>query len=173
MHAESLAELQAQVDAFDHIYNTQRPHHGLPGRVTPLTAWEATPKADPPRPQIDPPVYAERVPSRYQFPRPQPPADLPAGTCVRTVNTSGTIGLDHVHYEVDVDLAFQQVLVVSTGDKTGDAIIITDLHGEVLAEHTRPAPDIRYVGNGQRPGTRPKNRATVTEVLTHQPSPMS
>ncbi len=33
--ADSLAELQAQVDAFDHIYNTQRPHQGLPGRVTP------------------------------------------------------------------------------------------------------------------------------------------
>lgn len=47
--AESLAELQAQVDAFDYIYNTQRPHQGLPGRVTPLTAWETTPKAQPPR----------------------------------------------------------------------------------------------------------------------------
>ena len=32
--AESLVELQTQVDAFDHIYNTQRPHQGLPGRVT-------------------------------------------------------------------------------------------------------------------------------------------
>lgn len=29
--AESLAQLQAQVDAFDHIYNTQRPHQGCPG----------------------------------------------------------------------------------------------------------------------------------------------
>ena len=64
----SLAELQAQVDAFDHIYNTQRPHQGLPGRVTPLTAWEATPKAEPPRPKPDRPVYAERVPSRYSSP---------------------------------------------------------------------------------------------------------
>jgi hypothetical protein len=73
------------------------------------------------------------------------------------VNTSGTIRLDSVTYKVDVNLAFQQVLVVSTGDKVGDAIIITDLQGEVLAEHTRPAPDIRYVGNGRRPGTRPRN----------------
>ena len=40
--ADTLAELQAQVDAFDHIYNTERPHQGLPGRVTPQTAWEAT-----------------------------------------------------------------------------------------------------------------------------------
>ena len=27
--ADNLAELQAQVDAFDHIYNTERPHQGL------------------------------------------------------------------------------------------------------------------------------------------------
>ncbi|GAB2631541.1 hypothetical protein GCM10027270_19700 [Nocardioides ginkgobilobae] len=44
--AEDLAELQAQVDAFDVIYNTERPHQGLPGRVTPETAWRATLKAD-------------------------------------------------------------------------------------------------------------------------------
>lgn len=161
--AESLGELQAQVDTFDHIYNTQRPHQGLPGRVTPLAAWEATPKADPPRPRPDRPIY-QRIPSRYQRPRSQPPADLPAGTYARTVTTSGTIGLNQVQYKVDVDLAFQQVLVVSTGNKTGDAVIITDLDGEVLAEHTRPAPGIRYVGNGQPPGTRPKRT---------QPSPKS
>lgn len=154
--AETLEDLQAQVDEFDHIYNTERPHQGLPGRITPLAAWDATPKADPPRPKPDRPIY-QRVPSRYQHPRPQSPADLPAGTCVRTVNTSGTISLDYVHYKADVDLVFQQVLVVSTGNKTGDAIIITDLHGEILAEHTRPAPGIRYVGNGQPPGTRPAN----------------
>src|SRR6476469_5103941 len=52
--ADTLAQLQAQVDAFDHIYNTQRPHQGLPGRSTPLAAWEATSTADPPRPQAGP-----------------------------------------------------------------------------------------------------------------------
>jgi transposase InsO family protein len=154
--AETLEDLQTQVDEFDHVYNTQRPHQGLPGRITPLAAWEATPKADPPRPKLDRPIY-QRVTRRYQRPRAQAPADLPAGTCIRTVNTSGTISLDGVHYKVDVDLAFQQVLVISTGDNTGDAIIITDLLGEILAEHSRPAPGIRYVGNGQRPGTRPTN----------------
>lgn len=154
--AETLDELQAQVDAFDHIYNTERPHQGLPGRITPLTAWEATPKADPPRPKPDRPIFEAPAPSRYQRPRPHLPADLPAGTRIRTVSTSGTIGLDHVHYKVDVNLAFEQVLVVSTGDKTGDPIIVTDLQGEVLAEHTRPAPGIRYVGNGRPPGTRPR-----------------
>ena len=30
--AESLAQLQVQVDAFDRVYNTERPHQALPGR---------------------------------------------------------------------------------------------------------------------------------------------
>ena len=33
--AETTSELQDQVDAFDLIYNNQRPHQGLPGRITP------------------------------------------------------------------------------------------------------------------------------------------
>ena len=32
--AASIAELQDQVDRFDLVYNTQRPHQGLPGRIT-------------------------------------------------------------------------------------------------------------------------------------------
>jgi hypothetical protein len=62
-----------------------------------------------------------------------------------------------VFYKIDVTYAFQHVLVVSHGNQTGDKIIITDHDGEVLAEHTRPAPGITYVGNGRPPGTRPKN----------------
>lgn len=155
--ADTLAQLQAQVDAFDHIYNTHRPHQGLPGRATPLTAWQATPKADAPRPNPDRATSRERPnPDRYRHRRQQPPAD----THVRTVSTSGTIMLDTVLYKLDVNHAFNQVLVHSHGN----TIIITDLQGEILAEHTRPAPGIRYVGNGRPPGTRPKNP---------QPSPNS
>jgi transposase InsO family protein len=36
-----------------------------------------------------------------------------------------------------------------------------------------PAPGIGYVDNGRPRGSRPKNPAGVTEVLTHQQSPMS
>ncbi|GAB3469863.1 hypothetical protein GCM10027519_42690 [Kineococcus endophyticus] len=56
--ADSFVELQAQVDAFDDVYNTQRPHQGLPGRVTPLTAWLATAKAAAPRPHFEQPKAA-------------------------------------------------------------------------------------------------------------------
>jgi transposase InsO family protein len=150
--AETLEQLQAQVDAFDHIYNTERPHQGLPGRVTPLTAWEATPKAEAPRPDLDRPLFDRPAPR----PRPRPPVplDLPADTHVRTINTAGTISLDSVTYKVDAQRAFEQVLVVIADD----TIIIADLHGEVLVEHTRPAPGVNYVGNGRPSGPQPRTR---------------
>ena len=83
-------------------------------------------------------------------------ANLPADTRIRTVASSGTIGLDNVRYKVDPGHAFEQVLVIADGTK----IVVTDLHGEILAEHTRPAPGIHYVGSGRPPGTRPKNPET-------------
>jgi len=88
------------------------------------------------------------------------PAVWAVGDLHRTQDGSGTIRLDSVTYKVDTQRAFQQVLVVSEGD----TIIITDLLREVLAEHTRPAPGITYVGNGRPRGPRPK---------TEKPSPKS
>lgn len=48
--AETVDELQHQVDRFDMIYNFERPHQGLPGRLTPQQAWDAVAVAEPPRP---------------------------------------------------------------------------------------------------------------------------
>jgi putative transposase len=147
--AQTLVELQTQVDAFDHIYNTQRPHQGLPGRVTPLTAWQATEKAEPPRPSHD---LIRRPASR---PRPAPAPvliDLPDDTVIKTLTTNGAFYLNKVQYMVDGRRGFQQVLVITNGNKTGDTITVTDLQGEILIEHTRPAPGITYVGNGRPPG---------------------
>ena len=166
--AESLAELQAQVDAFDHIYNTERPHQGLPGRVTPLAAWQATPKAEPPRPKPDRPFYQPPVPPRTSAEAASRPARRHP---VRTVTTAApSRWTQSLHGRRAPRL--QQVLVITDGDQPGDKIIVADLDGEILVEHTRPAPGISYVGNGRRPGRRPRRR-TVTEVLTHQLSPMS
>jgi putative transposase len=152
--ADTLAELQAQVDAFDHIYNTERPHQGLPGRVTPRTAWEATPVAEAPRPTRE--LFLRPT---VRHPRPAPlPADLPDDTQIKTLSGVGTFFLDKVHYKVDGRRAFEQVLVITDDDK----ITVTDPQGEILIEHTRPAPGVGYVGNGRRRG--PK----TTEV-----SPMS
>lgn len=148
--SETLAELQTQVDAFDHIYNTERPHQGLPGRVTPITAWEATEKAEAPRPtreQLDRPRVTHPVPAPV-------PSDLPEGTIVKTLTTGGTFYLDKVHYMVDGRRALAQVLVITDRDK----ITVTDLQGEILIEHTRPTPGISYVGNGRPRGRRPHDR---------------
>jgi transposase InsO family protein len=163
--ATSLAELQAQVDAFDHIYNTERPHQGLPGRITPLAAWEATPKAEAPRPNTDRSWLDRPVVARHPRPRSQQvPVDLPADTRVRKVSSAGVIHVDKVFYKLDVDHAFTQVLVVSDGIDAGDTIIVTDFDGEILAELTRPASGVTYVGNGRPRGPRPRNQ---------RPSPMS
>jgi putative transposase len=156
--ADSLAELQAQVDAFDDIYNTERPHQGLPGRITPRTAWEATPKVEAPRPKPDPPFFVQPAATRQ---RPAPaPKDLPAGTRVTKLSTAGTFMLARVCYKVDGRRALEQVLVITDGDK----ITVADLEGEILIEHTRPAPGVTYVGNGRPRGPHPK---------TPEPSPKS
>jgi putative transposase len=159
--ADTLPELQAQVDTFDGIYNTERPHQSLPGRITPLTAWEATPKAEAPRPKQDRPVWLERTATNRYRPAPAPaPSDLPADTHLKTLSSAGTFTLNSIHYKVDGQRAFQQVLIVTNGNK----ITVTDLHGEILIEHTRPAPGVKYVGNGRPPGGRGE---------TPEPSPKS
>jgi putative transposase len=150
--AQTLDELQTQVDAFDHIYNTQRPHQALPGRVTPQTAWETITKAEPPRPSHD---LIRRPASRPSQPRPTPPlTDLPDDTVIKTLTTNGTFYLNKIQYMVDGRRGFQQVLVITTGNKAGDKITVTDLEGEILIEHTRPAPGTTYVGNGHPRGPR-------------------
>ena len=149
--ASTLVELQAQVDAFDHVYNTERPHQGLPGRVTPRLAWEATAKAQAPRPTRE--RFVRPAPKR---PRSAPmPSVLPNGTQVKKLSTGGTFALDKVHYAVDGKLGLEQVLVITEGNR----ITVADLHGEILIEHTRPAPGVNYVGNGRPPGRRPNPSA--------------
>ena len=55
---EALRAARPGLRVIDHLYNTERPHQGLPGRVTPLTTWEATAKAEPPR---EPPRRVRRL----------------------------------------------------------------------------------------------------------------
>jgi len=152
--ASTLAELQAHIDTFDDIYNNDRPHQGLPGRVTPRTAWQATDKVQAPRPKPDPLFFAHAAVKRH---RPAPaPTDLPAGTHVKTLNTAGAFTLASVTYKVDGRRSFEQVLVVTDGD----TITVADLDGEILIEHTRPAPGVTYVGNGRPRGQAPNSDET-------------
>lgn len=59
--------------------------------------------------------------------------------------------LARVTYMVGGQHGFKQVLI----DTIGEHVTVTDLHGEILIEHTRPAAAVTYVGNGKKPGPRP------------------
>ncbi|TCO52022.1 integrase-like protein [Kribbella antiqua] len=149
--AADLTELQAQVDAFDHLYNTQRPHQGLPGRVTPLTGWEATAKAEAPRPTREQIARPRTHHPRTHRPRSAPvlpeqgpvpdrrPVQLPAGPRHHRRRQ------DHRHQPRR-----------------------RDPH---RAHPTRTRHHLRR----QRQATRTTHRqpTNVTKALTHQPSPMS
>jgi hypothetical protein len=74
-----------------------------------------------------------------------------------TASLARIFHVDKVTYVVDVSHRFEQVLVVTNGARPGDKITITDLEGEILAEHHRPETGVTYVGNGRPPGTRAKN----------------
>lgn len=71
---------------------------------------------------------------------------------MKRLTTAGTFRLDSVTYLVGGQHGLQLVLVIADGDD----LTITDPNGEILAEHTRPAPGITYVGNGRPRGPRAK-----------------
>ncbi|MDQ4504063.1 IS481 family transposase, partial [Sinomonas sp. ASV322] len=157
--AETIDQLQEQVDAFDIIYNTQRPHQGLPGRITPLQAWEATPKAEPPRPRPAPPEPT--VPGRgaAAATRIRPGVE---GTATRVVPANGGITIRGVKFQIGSARTGLQVHIV--WDPEGIAFF--DHQGTLLIEHLWPAKGITYVSNGRPVGTRPRTDETVTDVLT-------
>ncbi len=149
--AGSLAELQAQVDAFDVIYNTERPHQSLPGRITPQAAWIGTAKAEPPRPAPGAPSSGR---SKHAL----------DGVRTTTVRANGTIRARKVDFMIGRRYAGQLAYVIY--QRT--TIEFFDRQGSFIAEADWPAPGITYIGaNGLR------QDRTVTDVLTHQPSPQS
>lgn len=163
--ADTIAQLQAQVDAFDRIYNTDRPHQGLPGRITPQQAWDATPVAEPPRPKL--------VPVDPVIPAPEPLTNAPApvarsavtpptgtGEYVRKVRSSGGVTIRDVAYQIGRAHAGEHVHAIIDAS----TIRFFDTRtGELLIEHPLPDPGIRYVGSGKSRHPRPKA----------EPSPMS
>ena len=94
--AGSLEQLQEQVDRFDEIYNTERPHQGLPGRITPQQAWEATPIVEPPRPIS------------------RPAAPLPEGVRMTRIRDNGTVFVRGIRFHVSRTLAGTLAYLVET-----------------------------------------------------------
>ena len=156
--AESIQALQLLVDDFDLIYNTQRPHQALPGRITPQQAWDATPAVDPPRPTP--------APAAIDLPRTDPEAvraledatrvntqvrTLPEGHDLCAVGTTGTLRFRGVIYYTAHRVSGQKVL--AAWDEHG--IAFADLDGELICQYAWPPEGTRYVGRTAPPPNRP------------------
>ena len=151
--ARNLRELQAQVDAFDHVYNIERGHQALPGRITPLQAREATPRATPPRPR---PV--KRKPNEPLPPAPSPNGRVRDGIRVATVHPNGSIKARGCIFNISYALRGTDVFVLYEAA----GIMVFDDRGTLIVEHLWPSPGIRYVGNGQPRG--PKKKSGVSPM---------
>lgn len=90
LHA-SIDELQADLDEFCRIYNTERPHQGI-GRQVPSERWKATPAAGPADTALAHPDWSSK-------------------TLTVTVGSTGCIRADNLVIHVGVEHHGQQALV--------------------------------------------------------------
>src|SRR6218665_627750 len=136
--AETLEQLQEQVDQFDEIYNTERPHQALPGQITPQQAWEATPVVAPPPPTP---------------PRPALVA-TPDGIRLTRIHDTGTVFRRGTRFHVSRTLAGTLAYLV----ETDTSLLVFDDQGTLLIEHPWPAPGTKYVGSGRPRGPQDPRR---------------
>ena len=136
--ADSLEQLQEQVDRFDEIYNNERPHQGLPGRITPQQAWEATPKVAPPRPT------------------PRPAQPLPDGVRLTRIRDNGTVFLRGIRFHISRTLFGSLAYLV----ETEASLLVFNDQGTLLIEHPWPAPGTKYVGSGRPRGPQGPHRVS-------------
>lgn len=186
--ASSYRELQEMVDRFDLIYNTERPHQGLPGRITPQQSWDATDVAEAPRPQPLP--VLEGVPEAPDDsaatgletePRLEPGA---SGNARGTISHPATTGSGKLRVYSNGVVKVGSTLFSLTKPMGGrivmavwdpEGVVFASTEGEVIAEYAWPPEGTSYVGIGKaltrfRSGYLDGN---VTDVLMHQVSPVS
>lgn len=137
--AESTAELQKQVDEFDRIYNNERPHQGLPGRITPQQAWDATPVAEPPRPKKIAPKSLPPEQSPYQN------EHTINGVRTTIVRNDGTVRVKKIEYRLGSKYAKQQLHLLLTDD----GVEFFTAQGLSLVKIPWPTPGTRYVGTAE------------------------
>lgn len=113
--AQSIDELQAQLDAFRDYYNELRPHRALAGNTTPGAAYRATPKAVP---------GAHHDPTHYRIRR-----DRVDKFGIVTLRRAGKL------HHLGVGAAHKQERVLILVDAT-TAMVINQDTGEILSRHT-------------------------------------
>lgn len=135
--AASIAKLQAQVDTFDLVYNTQRPNQALPGRVTPQQAWDATPLATPPRPRPTDTVVT--APERAHV----------RGQREVKIHPNGYVCLQGIRFQITKHRAGE--MIHAGWDEAG--VVFADADGEILIKRAWPPKGQTYVSNRiPRPG---------------------
>lgn len=167
-----MVQLQSQVDQFDQIYNRQRSHQSLPGRVTPQQAWDATTPAESPRrPRVAPlgplplPEAQVAVPAsqhheqKQEQPKgePQPRGNMVrasgklagsllsseiAGAAQLKVYSNGTIRFNNVVYSLTTRMASRAVII----QWDPEAIMFATSEGEVIAVFGWPKSGVKHVG---------------------------
>ena len=160
--ANSIATLQRQVDAFDIIYNTERPHQGLPGRITPQQSWVATPVAEPPRPlPQSEPIIVPPAPQEPETPTEAPVhttpqgVDDPTGQQIRKVGKNGNVSFRRIYFNLSTRHSGKHIHVA--WDEKG--VSFADANGELIAEHPWPPEGVHYVSRRKPPRQRPDNTA--------------
>ena len=146
--AATLAILQAQIDAFDRYYNTEREHQALPGKQTPQEAWHATPKTPaPPRPDPAVTIHEQRQSKQ------------------RRVTKGGRVTVLGTAFNMGKDLAGTAVHIVY--DNT--TVMFFDAHGTEIITHPIPVKGTRYVGNGKPSGVAADPRGTRSKRTKYPP----
>jgi len=135
--APSLDELQAQLDAFDAYYNTEREHQALP-RMTPQEAWDATPVATPPTPPLAP--------------------EQPTELAQRTVTDDGEITIFSTRFKIGKQYNGQQIHV----SYDAATIAFYDQSGTEILSHPRPPKGTPYVGNNKPRGFMANQLSTMS-----------
>ncbi|WP_402469603.1 integrase core domain-containing protein [Isoptericola aurantiacus] len=149
--AETIGELQVQIETFDAYYNHERGHQSLPGPnglMTPAEAWQATAPAEPPQPPAGHET-SQTLPAAPPRPRPAPKPQgyLPPETHT-AVGAAGRATAHGTEFHVGTQHAAHTVTITFT---TTTVLIVAAHTGELLRRYTRPAPGTRYAGPRTHP----------------------
>lgn len=124
--AASIEELQADLDAFARIYNTQRPHQGI-GRQIPIDRWRASPVAGPAAEAL---AHPDRSSKKLQV----------------TVDDTGCVRADHFRIHVGIEHQGRPALAVI--DKTRANVFIDG----ALVRHLKLDHSRTYQPSGKKRG---------------------
>jgi len=133
LHA-NIDELQADLDEFCRIYNTERPHQGI-GRQIPIERWKATPAAGPANTALAHPDWSSK-------------------TLHVTVHANGCVTADNFRIHVGVEHEAQTALVI-IDHKRANVFIDGQLIRHLELDHSRVyQPSGRRRGGPRKPRLR-------------------